>query len=56
MVSSSKVTGKPVLKYGVHHITTSISDNTGWSAAQAVYGEQLKHLLCLWHVDRYATI
>ena len=28
------------------------TDNTGWSATKAVYGD-IKHLLCFWHVDRY---
>ena len=27
------------------------ADNTGWSAANIVFGE-IKHLLCNWHVDR----
>ena len=47
-------------RYCLYKKTTDLSlidlahaDNTGWSAAQAVYGEGLKHLLCLWHVDRY---
>ena len=28
------------------------TDNTGWNSAQQVYGPDLKHLLCLWHVDK----
>ena len=28
------------------------TDNTGWSATKAVFGE-IKHLLCHWHVDRF---
>ena len=27
-------------------------DNTGWNAAQNVFGEDIKHLLCSWHVHR----
>ena len=34
---------------------TSDLDNTGWSAAQSVFGD-VKHLLCRWHVERYAIV
>lgn len=34
-------------------ILTTTTDNTGWNAATSVYGEELRHLLCHWHVDRY---
>ena len=27
-------------------------DNTGWSAAERVFGGDIKHLLCHWHVDQ----
>ena len=45
--------------YGAYIITITYSDyaiyiltdNTGWSATKAVYGN-IKHLLCFWHVDR----
>ncbi len=30
-----------------------ITDNTGWNAANRVFGQTLKHLLCHWHVHRY---
>lgn len=30
-----------------------IKDNTGWNAASTVYGQELRHLLCHWHVDQY---
>ena len=36
-------------------IATTILDNTGWSAAQSVFGD-VKHLLCRWHVDRYVVL
>lgn len=29
-----------------------MTDNTGWNAASSVYGSDLRHLLCHWHVDR----
>ena len=32
---------------------SAVVDDTGWSAAKAVFGDSLKHLLCHWHVDRY---
>ena len=37
------------------YLYTSIYlDNTGWSkAAHDVYGSELRHLLCRWHVDKY---
>ena len=28
------------------------TDNTGWTAAKRVYGEDMRHILCHWHVDR----
>lgn len=28
------------------------ADNTGWSAAREVFGSDVKHILCRWHVDR----
>ena len=31
---------------------SAVVDNTGLSAAKAVFGDSLKHLLCHWHVDR----
>ena len=26
------------------------TDNTGWAAAQKVFGDSVRHLLCSWHV------
>ena len=31
----------------------TLADNTGWCAIQAVYGRDVKHLVCKWHVDQY---
>ena len=27
-------------------------DNAGWNAARSVYGSQLRHFLCTWHIQR----
>lgn len=42
----------------VHIVTIgpSPSDNAFCSAAQRVYGVGIKHILCRWHIDRYACI
>ena len=37
------------------HVHVLPTDNTGWSAAREVFGSDLKHILCRWHVDRYVT-
>ena len=31
-------------------------DNTGWKAAHEVFGEELRNLLCRWHVDKYVCV
>ena len=31
------------------------TDNTGWSAAREVFGNDLKRILCRWHVDRHVV-
>ena len=35
------------------HVQLYQIDNTGWKAAHDVYGAELRHLLCRWHVDKY---
>ena len=42
--------------YGICTCTCILTtDNMGWSAAREVFGNDLKHILCRWHVDRYVT-
>ena len=31
------------------------ADNVGWRAAQEVFGQGLRHLLCRWHLDKYVN-
>ena len=37
------------------NIVSHYTDNTGWSAAREVFGNDLKHILCRWHVDRHVA-
>ena len=34
------------------NLSPCILDNTGWSAIQSVFGGDVKHLLCKWHIDQ----
>ena len=40
--------GKPMLQI-CNNVMNIPTDNTGWNSAQQVYGQETKHLLCLWH-------
>ena len=48
-------TARQCLMIIIKIIATTILDNTGWSAAQSVFGD-IKHLLYQWHVDRYVVL
>ena len=44
--------GKYLCLISMVHII-EYTDNAGWTAAQNVFGSDIKHLLCRWHIDKY---
>ena len=35
-----------------YHFVVLLLNNTGWNAAMKVFGGELRHILCLWHVNQ----
>ena len=35
-----------------HDTFAILKDNTGWAAARNIFGKDIHHILCRWHIER----
>lgn len=52
MTDDGKIVVYIILVNAIYPQNTIHIDNTGWCAIQAVFGSDVKHILCKWHVDQ----